>query len=259
VCAGDSGFPRPPNQRILKPFTQLQNPPGLPEKLFPQTGAAVGDGGLTFISAKEECPMELRDKNGLTEAEFLSQYRPGSYNRPSVTADIAVFRCAGPVRELLLIRRGGHPFLGKWALPGGFAREGEPVSAAAARELEEETHLSGAALEPVGLFSDPGRDPRMWVMSEAYTAVIDGSAAVRADDDAADAVWFAVETAETAEAVTLRFSGGGERFSAVLDRRAVPGVFAPRTEYVLRDSGGLAFDHAAIIACAMRHLGWLAR
>ena len=57
--------------------------------------------------------MELRDKNGLTEREFLAAYRPGDYPRPSVTADMAVFRDWDRGRELLLIRRGGHPFLGK--------------------------------------------------------------------------------------------------------------------------------------------------
>ena len=35
--------------------------------------------------------MELRDKNGLTEAEFLAAYRPGDYPRPSVTVDILLF------------------------------------------------------------------------------------------------------------------------------------------------------------------------
>ena len=34
--------------------------------------------------------MEYKDKNGLTEKEFLAQYSPGDYPRPSVTVDMMV-------------------------------------------------------------------------------------------------------------------------------------------------------------------------
>ena len=91
--------------------------------------------------------MELRDKNGLTEREYLAQYRADKYPRPSVTVDVCIFsRAADGSLRTLLIRRGGHPFLGWWALPGGFAQPGERVEEAAARELEEETNLCGLTL-----------------------------------------------------------------------------------------------------------------
>ena len=68
--------------------------------------------------------MGLVDKNGLTEAQFLAVYRQKDYPRPSLTADIVLFRrgASGFADQLqvLLIRRGGHPFLGCWALPGGY-------------------------------------------------------------------------------------------------------------------------------------------
>ena len=86
--------------------------------------------------------MELRDKHGLTEQEFLKNYRADKYPRPSMTADIVLLSPAKEGVEALLIRRGGHPFLGCWALPGGFVGPKESVDAAAARELEEETHVS---------------------------------------------------------------------------------------------------------------------
>ena len=67
--------------------------------------------------------MELRDRDGLTEQEFLERYRPGDYTRPSVACDMVIFTVmdadAGNYRRLpekqlrvLLIERGGHPFLG---------------------------------------------------------------------------------------------------------------------------------------------------
>lgn len=77
--------------------------------------------------------METRDKNGLTEREFLASYRQKDYPRPSVTVDIAVFQRGQGGLRALLIRRGGHPYLGCWALPGGFVNPDEEAHAAAAR------------------------------------------------------------------------------------------------------------------------------
>ena len=89
---------------------------------------------------------ELRDKKGLTEAEFLASYNPDRYKKPSVAADMVIFSVDSQKKEkqelrLLLVKRGGHPFLGQWALPGGFVNEGESVEEAAVRELFEETHV----------------------------------------------------------------------------------------------------------------------
>jgi hypothetical protein len=129
------------------------------------------------------------------------------------------------------------------------------VSETARRELAEETHLTGIPLEPVGLFSMPGRDPRMWVMSEAYVAKLSGRAEASAGDDAADAAWFAVRAEDGPRTLTLFFSGAGENFRAILKKRTVPGISGPRVEYAVQDGGGLAFDHAAIIAAAMLKAG----
>ena len=76
---------------------------------------------------------EVRDKDGLTEEEFLAAYHQEDYPRPSVAADMVIFTVTDeeeenyrklPKKELrvLLIQRGGHPYLGCWALPGGFVR-----------------------------------------------------------------------------------------------------------------------------------------
>ena len=84
------------------------------------------------------------------EQSFLRQYRQDDYPRPSVTADVVAFtlssevsdnyrRNAQPKLLLLLIKRGGHPFKGCWALPGGFLNPGETIEQCALREIEEET------------------------------------------------------------------------------------------------------------------------
>ena len=194
--------------------------------------------------------MELLDKNGLTEAEYLASYRAGDYERPSVTADVAVFRETPVGHELLLIRRGGHPFLGKWALPGGFSEPGETVDETAARELREETNLEGLPLTPFGFFSMPGRDVRAWTMSEGFAAILPAdSPEPVAGDDARETGWFTVDSRWESGVLTLSFDGP-EQFEARLTR---DGAYA----FSILDTGGLAFDHAHIIAQAMEKMGLL--
>ena len=202
--------------------------------------------------------MERRDKNGLTEKEFLATYRPKDYDRPSVTADIAVFSMSREGLRVLLVRRGGHPYLGYWALPGGFAQKGESVDETAARELGEETHLQGLPLVQVGLFSRPGRDPRMWVVSEAYAAVIppDRAGEAAAGDDADDARWFDLHIDRRDTRLRLEFSSGEESFSAELEEvsGAFPWELRP-LEFRLTNPGELAFDHGEILAHAIHKIG----
>lgn len=97
--------------------------------------------------------------------------------------------------KLLLIQRKHPPCQGMWALPGGFVDENEPLDAAAARELQEETSVNpqDVLLKQVGAFGDPGRDPRGWCVTVAYVALVPTQAlGVRAADDAADAQWHAI-------------------------------------------------------------------
>lgn len=139
----------------------------------------------------------LRDARGMTEAEAIARYRSKNYPRPALTADIVVLSCSGTEKRVLLIRRKGHPFLGKLALPGGFANENEPVEATAARELEEETGVAGLSTKLLGIFSRPGRDPRGWVVSVAFLAMVDSSkVSIRAGDDASEAAWYRIEEKE---------------------------------------------------------------
>lgn len=199
--------------------------------------------------------MELRDKNGLTEAEFLASYQEGDYPHPSVTADILVFIRNGKKLKLLLIRRGGHPYLGKWALPGGFSEPGETVDRTALRELEEETHLTDLPLVPVGFFSDPGRDPRCWSMTRAYMTLVEGEAlGARADDDAQDADWFTITASRNERNLELVLSNGTEQLRTkcgVEEEHTLAGV---SRQVTLLEQEGLAFDHGKIIATALLRL-----
>ena len=117
---------------------------------------------------------DKRDKNALTEKEFLEQYTDEVYEKPSVTVDILVLTVDESISKLkvLLVEREEHPFLGCYALPGGFIRPDETAYQAAARKLQEETGLKDIYLDQIYTFTRPGRDPRGWVMSIAYLALV---------------------------------------------------------------------------------------
>ncbi len=173
-------------------------------------------------------------KSGQLSAEekaFLESYDPERYKKPSVTADVVTLTL-NPEDQLciLLIKRVGYPYKGKWALPGGFMEtDMESVTQAAKRELYEETGVKDASLRQLYTFSDPDRDPRMHVVSVAYTALIPkGSLRVRAGDDAWDAEVFRI--AYDVDGMTFQCEKG-----------------------IVREED-LAFDHARIIRMAIKRL-----
>jgi len=114
-----------------------------------------------------------------------------AYPRPALTVDaVIVARHAGKVL-LLLVKRKHPPFEGQWAIPGGFVQMDEPLGQAAARELAEETGLSGIALKQFYTYGDPLRDPRHRTVTVVYVGLIyDEPPMPDAGDDAAEAAWF---------------------------------------------------------------------
>ena len=95
-------------------------------------------------------------------------------------------------KKILLIRRRKQPFMGKWALPGGFVEYGEKTEAAVVREFLEETGLKTKIKNLVGVYSDPGRDPRGHVISVVYMLEFcDGR--LKSGDDACDARFFCLD------------------------------------------------------------------
>ena len=72
--------------------------------------------------------------------------------------------------RVLLMQRDREPYAGDWVLPGGLVERGETARAACEREVAEEVGLDVAAEAFVGLYDEPGRDPRGNV-SAAYRCV----------------------------------------------------------------------------------------
>jgi 8-oxo-dGTP diphosphatase len=115
--------------------------------------------------------------------------------RPAVTVDIVLFRQTAGATQVLLIKRAGDPYRGYFALPGGFLDSRETLEQAALRELQEETGLTGIPLIQIHTFSGLDRDPRGWVISTAFSAVIVDPIAqqVHAGSDAEEANWFDIQ------------------------------------------------------------------
>ncbi|MGW5402413.1 NUDIX hydrolase [Streptomyces sp. NPDC003952] len=152
-------------------------------------------------------------------------YDPHAFAPFAVTVDLAVFTVRAGTLHVLLIRRAQEPYAGAWALPGGFLLPRESAETAARRELAEETGLSAELVDALRLdqlrtYSEPDRDPRMRVVSVAFTALVP----------------------DLPEPVA---GGGGDADRA----RWMPVGEASEPAF------GLAFDHADILADARTRVG----
>lgn len=222
---------------------------------------------------------QLLNKKGQTEEEFLSSYDAGKYERPSVTADMLIFTVAAEetenyrklpekVLKILMIKRGDHPYIGKWALPGGFVNFNESLDAAAARELKEETGIDNIYMEQLYTFGDVGRDPRTRVISTAYMSLADSTSLnIKADDDADDAKWFTVhvelksesskstETGDVKESTyCLMLTSGNEELKSEIKVTKTTASRNTKTDREVMDSSGIAFDHSKIILYGIERL-----
>lgn len=193
---------------------------------------------------------QLIDKNGKTEERFLREYDVTVYFRPSVTTDAVLYipdACGGKV---LLIERGGHPFLGSYAFPGGFVEKDEPCETTAVRELREETGISGVPLRQLVSVSTPGRDPRWRNITVVYYALLDKPIKAVGGDDANAAKWFDFTVKERGDDVTVAFDGGEEK-----DEKFESKLRVARDEFgdvdinntVITERGKTAFDHAKVV------------
>ena len=185
----------------------------------------------------------------------MNKYSIENYERPSVAADAVVFgidtertpdknKLDKKKLRILLIKRGEEPFKGQYALPGGFLRRGETIEETALRELKEEAGVIDPKILLSGVYSKTDRDPRGWIISNAFLALtktVELATDVRSD--ALEARWFDFSYSENGgdsiitisnvgqQEITLKFSNG----SSLL-------------------SGGIAFDHAQIIYDAYKRL-----
>jgi len=113
-------------------------------------------------------------------------YDPADFPPLAVTVDLVLMTVNERRLAVLLQRRSEPPHKGEWALPGGFVRIDEGLDAAARRILADKAGLDDAWLEQLYSFGDPGRDPRMRIVTIAYFALVpagDLAAALAGHDD----------------------------------------------------------------------------
>ncbi len=241
-----------------------------------------------------------KNRQGKTLEEFISVYDAKKYDCPSNTVDMIVLRSDGPYRDaaqplrVLMVKRGNHPSIGWWALPGGFVNLKEDLDHAARRELEEETGVQGLPMVQLRTWGAWDRDPRWRVITTAYLALVEGDLPVMAGDDAADAAWFDAELKEVYEEAETMSGKTVTRFELKLipegqpvapdaqntpvepnaadaqappDTTSVPDVPVASflrirtrrgpltdTRYELLSSDGIAVDHGLILADAILYL-----
>lgn len=165
----------------------------------------------------------------------MREYDPRKYPPFAVTVDLVILTIREGRLAVLLVRRGLPPFSGHLALPGGFVRPGEGLERAAARELAEEAGLAVGSvhLEQLASYGDPGRDPRMRVVTVAHLALAPGMPRPRAGTDAAEAYWTPAEDILTGEPGELAFdhrqilADGVERARAKLEYTSLATAFCP--------------------------------
>ena len=153
----------------------------------------------------------------------------------ALTVDIVLITVRQGRLSVLLVERGGEPYRGDWALPGGFVDPNEETEHAAMRELAEETALEhlpeGIHLEQLRTYGRPGRDPRGRTVSVAYLALVPDLPSVKGGDDAAQARFWPIEDLASDDAPVLAFDhaeilrDGVERARAKLEYTTVALAF----------------------------------
>ncbi|AKA69714.1 NUDIX hydrolase [Clostridium scatologenes] len=218
----------------------------------------------------------IKNKQGLTEEEFLKQYDYSIYQRPSFTVDMLIFTVINEEKEnyrklpekslkILLVKRGDHPYIGKWALPGGFVDVNESLDEAALRVLRAETNINDIYMEQLYTWGEVNRDPRTRVISSSYMALIDSnSLSIKAGCHEEDAAWFNVRynlLQEKKEAVEKGFAyeqiieiklwNESEELSAKI---RVTENLDGKVDREIIESVGIAFDHGKFIEYAINRL-----
>lgn len=207
------------------------------------------------------------DKNDLISSQdklALADYSIEDFDRPSVAVDIAAFSlrtmksteyrlAPEPALCLLLIRRGIAPFKDCWALPGGFLKRDESIEDCAFRELEEETNLVPESMIWVDTFSTPGRDPRGWIISNAFASIsCEEDAKITGSTDAAEACWFNVNFKDTGNGkYILELEYDDIKLSAKLKEGKTR---TGKKCFTAEENNDISFDHASIIAQALETL-----
>lgn len=208
--------------------------------------------------------MEKVNAKGETLEQFLANYDDSQYKHPSNTVDMILMSVHDDRLKLLLVRRGNHPFIGSWALPGGFVEFDEDLEDAVLRELSEETHITDAAyFRQLYTLGNADRDPRTRIITTGYLSLTpwENVRQAEAGDDAADTAWFTL----TKKTQSINTDGRTAILSLVCEERGLHMEFEMKDEarhnYIATTSRRLetsncelAGDHIKLINMAIDQL-----
>lgn len=178
----------------------------------------------------------------MSEREFLQAYDPAAYERPSVAVDLVLMSVIDGGPAALLMQREDHPYLGQWALPGGFVAIDESLDEAGRRLLASKARMRDAYIEQLYTFGAVARDPRTRIISVAYFALLpetDFTVALKAAPDLALAELVVPWSGEAGGPVVAR-SADGETLPLAFDHADMLGLAMLRLRGKL-DYSGVAF------------------
>ena len=138
------------------------------------------------------------------EQLYIDDYQKGWKAAPYAPVFVTCDALIQHGRHLLLIKRGGQPGKGQWALPGGFIEPDETLLQSAVREVAEETRLELSASQIAGhlvssqVFDYPKRSARGRTITHAFHFNFPEGPLPRieAADDAEGAHWVAIDELE---------------------------------------------------------------
>lgn len=224
--------------------------------------------------------ISVKNKDGLTEREFLEKYNSSLYDRPSVTVDMVLFTLGEKQKDtlrrknkekelkILLMKRGEHPFINKWSIPGGFVRIDESLGEGVQREIKEEIGIDDIYFEQLYTWGEVDRDPRMRIISASYMALVNNKE-LKEGIETDDIAWFSVKKESTGKQkisneeihynyrVSLSNEERNIRIEYDLVEKIRMRVFDREVSYEYKSVDGdnlLAFDHLKIIDYALERM-----
>ncbi len=218
-----------------------------------------------------------KEKSIQNEEEFLKEYNPKIYERPSVTNDVIIFttddkneensrKVAKKGLQILLIKRDDYPEKDKWAIPGGFVNMEESLEEGAIRKLKEETGIDNVYTEQLYSFGEVNRDSRTRVISIGNIALMSKDRInFKQDENINKSSWFWIEKKLVDSKKDDKYKINkyilelkSEDEKTIIDYEIIEkiekGILRKKEEHyeILNTSNGeLAFDHYKIIDYAI--------
>lgn len=205
--------------------------------------------------------MSEVNAKGQTLEQFLDEYDESLYRHPSNTVDMILMTVSNEKLKLLLVKRGNHPFINDWALPGGFVNFEEDLDDAVERQLAEETNIKTKTyFRQLYTLGNADRDPRTRVISTFYLSMTPESniKSIKAGKEEADTVWFTIskvteKTSPTGRSslLTMENEENDIRMEYRITDKVVHNYIETRSTLLKTSNAKIAADHIKAINMAV--------